>query len=240
MTTLLAANPIHSLQIVGILNNVLAARLENYGIFPGGFITKEEPVYFRCRSLKLHSANGNFVIPGKMAYHIHVASTADTLADFHLAELDEGDRAVITMIEKEEHAIFMLGEIGLVENLEVTLLKRLPHMEYRLLIYNKCRLRITESIAASIIGKIDGVTKQFSFAKHNKPFLITAIAQEEAICSFLKQNGIAPGNEIVLEAIEPGENIAIDSRQDVIFYSSNGAKLGVSNETAAQILVQEI
>lgn len=52
--------------------------------------------------------------------------------------------------------------------------------------------------------------------------------------------GISLGKEIRLEAIEHGENIAIDRRRDVVFYPANGAKLSVSNETAAQIIVQEV
>lgn len=240
MTTLLAANPIHSLQIVRIANEVLAWRLEACGIFTGGFITKEDPAAFGCKSLKLHSAKGNLVIPGKMAYHIHVATATGALPDFHLAELAEGASATITMIEKEEHALFKLGELGLAENLEVVLLRKLPHMEYRLLIDKRRRMRVTEAIAAGILGKINGTIRQFSFAKRNKSFLITDIAQEAAICNFLKQNGLVPGAEIVLEVIEPGENIAIDSQQDVVFYPANGAKLSVSKETASQIMVEEV
>jgi len=240
MMTLLEANPIHSLMIVGITGTELVSKLESYGIYRGDFITKEDLAFSRCRTLKLHLAQGSIVVPGKMSHHIHVATQTDNHEDFHLAELAEGARAMITMIEKEDHAIYKFEELGLKENVEITLMKKLPHMEYRLLVAKKVRMRITESIAATIIGKVDGRTRQFFFAKRNKPFYITEIAQEEAMCNYLKQSGIMPGNEIILETIEYGEHILIDPQEDVVFYASNGARLSISKESAASILVQEI
>ncbi len=241
MKTLLDANPIHSLMILGVKSSALASKMEAYGIYKGDFITKEDLLFARSRTLKLRLPNKNsIVIPGKMSHHVHVATATEKEADFHLAEMAEGDAAVITMIEKEDHAIYKFEELGLKEDAEITLRKQLPHMEYRLLVDKKVRMRITEAIAATILGTVDGELRQFFFAKRGKPFLIKDIAQEEAMCNYLQQHGIRQGNEIILETIEFGDHIVIDKEEDVVFFASNGARLSVSKETAAQIMVEEL
>jgi len=111
---------------------------------------------------------------------------------------------------------------------------------YQVLIDNKRRVRITEDIAASIIGETGRKIEQLALTSRKKPFKITEIAQEDELCVFLRQIGIELGSEIILESVGPGESIAADKDENVVVFASNGAWLSFSNETASQIMVQEV
>lgn len=225
-----------NLRIVQISDNGPAEKLSAYGVGINSYVVKIDSDSCKHATLKVFGRQKNITVPGRLAGHVtlRISKSRETKKLYDIAE---GKSGTVDEIDDSGGIKEKLAVIGIKEGMRLKLLRRLPHMEYSVLVENKRRVKITEATAAAVIGKIDNRKKQLSLARKGKPFTVEAIAQEGHPDNFLSASGIVPGAVLMLEGIEAGKDIRLDGGDDIYIYTVEGFRLSISNDTARKIIV---
>jgi len=222
-------------RIADIKDGSLANRLATYGLFKNSVITKIDPDDVQYATLKVNSKNGTAAIPGQLSKTILVRSGRGQAKSIY--DIAEGKSANVAAIDGCEKTKARLSVLGIEEGVRLKVLKRLPHMEYVVLVDQKKRLRVSEAIASVIVGETLNQHKQFSFARKGKDFKVKTIQAGKKIQSYLSNVGIEEGVTICLEGIEPGKNIVFDENGTLSVYAMDGFRLIMTEENAEKIMV---
>ncbi len=236
MDTILSADILRNLRIVKILDNELAVKLSSFGVNVNSYIVKTNSDNNKFATLKIFCRQKNIIIPGRYAKFIKIKKNKNS-EEQELYDLGEGQSAVIGSIDNLNDLKDRLSLLGIKTGMSFKLIRKLPHMEYSILVSNKRRVRLTEALAATIIGKTEGKKKQLSFARRNKLFKVETVLYSGIAKNFLSESGIVEGAEILLEGIEAGKDICVDDFGDNYIYTSEGFRLSLSDENADKVIV---
>lgn len=237
MKSLLSTESVHGLRIIEIRDVELARNLSTYGIFKNSYVTKLNPDDSRFPVLKISCKNGTIAIPGHLAKYIKLRLSKSNEKEIY--DIEEGKTGTVSHIEDEKNAIERLSRLGIETGIRIKILRQLPHMEYVVLVNSKRRIHLPESIAATIVGTVKEETKQLSFSRRGRTFIIKDIVQEKEYTTFLSNSGIVADAILSLEGIEAGKDIVFDEDGAYIIYTMEGYRLTLSTETASKIMVVE-
>jgi len=222
--------------IADIKSEELSMKLASYGLFKNSIITKIDPETMQYATLKISTKRGTASIPGRLAKDVHVRSGRGALKSIY--DLEEGKSANVEEIDGCEKTAARLKELGIEKGVRLKLLRYLPHMEYIVLVNNRSRVRLSEAVAASVIGESLNMHKQFSFARKGRLFTVKSIVAGEKVTSYLENIGIKSGVEIILEGIEPGKYIPFEDEGTILIYATEGFHFRLSTATAEKIIVE--
>lgn len=235
MISLFDAQMSHCYQIAEIKNIQLANDIGSYGIYKNSIVMKVDSDDLNYATLKLQTKDGTCTVWGHLAKKIFVK--AGKQASKNIYDVEEGKTAILESVQGCETFQERLAFLGLVPGRRIKVQKRLPFMQYMVLIDGKIRVKLSEAIASTLFGVCMGKEMQFSFARKDKPFLVTKIISGEKMGLYLSEIGIDEGAEIQLTGIEPGKQVIFDEDASIALNVLEGYRLLISPETAKAIKV---
>ena len=121
----------------------------------------------------------------------------------------------------------------------VSMVRRLPPMEYSTIIVEGGRVQLTEGMAAKVWGRMLDQHLQFVSARAGREFVVEAILGGVRAGKMLKARGIEPGKTLILESVAQAQSLQVNVRNPVVISSREGLRLFLSRAEADCILVRE-
>ncbi len=231
--------PVHiDLVILDVLRPELGLWLNRLGLFTGSHIMlhDEEITYHPVR---VRGRRGDVIIPAGLGLKILVHTENDIRKP--LVEMTKKEKGHIEALSCGRGCIQALEHLGIREDIDVTFIRSLPHMDYITVIDSRERTRLTEGEAARIWGSSEegaGTDMQFYFAPQNKPFSVRSLIGGKKIQAHLATHGIRPGCTLVLEEIAQARELHEPGVRPVTITSSGGLRLYLAQGQAEKIIVR--
>ncbi len=222
--------------LVKVADSSFAARLRHMGIFEGMELirikedVKLQPLRVRCRS-------GDAVIGGGMSAKIVVH--LDDGRKLPLAEMEPDETGHIEGLTGGASLSDALNVLGFKNDERITLIRRLPPMEYVVFLEKKGRIHLTESMAAKIWGETGDKMLQFNYARKGKQFNVKSLLGGENAREMLRARGVEPGAVLVLEGINPARSFYMSKQNPIVVSTKKGLRLFLEQKNADKIFVKE-
>ena len=225
-----------SLLLVKVSDPSFAARLRHMGIFEGmELIHIREDV--KLHPLRVRGRSGDAVIGGGMSAKIVVH--LDDGRKLPLAEMAPDETGHIEGVTGGAGLSDALSVLGFKNDERITLIRRLPPMEYVVFLEKKGRIHLTESMAAKIWGETDKKMLQFNYARKGRQFNVKSILGGGNAREMLHASGIEPGAVLVLEGVNPARNFYMSKKNTIVVSTKEGMKLFLEQKNADKIFVKE-
>lgn len=222
-----------SLTIVRVADRELASRLASMGLGDGSVVTRlDEEV--ALHTVRVRGPNGEVVLGGGMGGKV-VAHLPDGRM-IPLTEMVPGETAHIEAVTAGEELTDALAVLGLKNEDEITLVRRLPPMEYITLADGR-RIRLAEGMAAKILGEMSGVGCQFANARAGADFTVTRILGGKRARRAISSLGIAKGSVLRLEAVERAPDYRMSRGERFVVSSREGLRLFLRRDQADVVIV---
>ena len=127
-----------------------------------------------------------------------------------------------------------VGLLGIREGEEVTFLHRLPPMDYVVRVDGR-RIRVGEGAAAKVWGTKEGRPVQLTALGAGRSLVVDKIAGGMTSVEHLEKLGIRPESKILVEGVEPRQNIGIGRTRLVLIQSPDGMELWLGEREASNI-----
>ena len=224
------------LRLVKVADSSLAARLRHMGIFEGmELIRIREDV--KLQPLRVKGRGGDAVIGGGMSAKIVVH--LDDGRKFPLAEMEPGETGHIEGLTGGTALSSALSVLGFKNDERITLIRRLPLMEYVVFLEKKGRIHLAESMAAKIWGETGKKSLQFNYARKGGQFDVKSILGGENAREMLRARGIEPGAVLILEGVGPAKTLYMSKKNPVVVSTRDGLRLFLEQKNAGQLFVKE-
>lgn len=226
-----------SLILVKVADHSLALRFRNMGVFEGmELIRLKEDV--KLQPIRVGGSKGDAVIGGGMSSKI-IVSLNDGGRKSSLSEMEPGETGYIARLTGGSGLSNALKILGFEKNERITLIRRLPPMEYNAFIEKKGKIRLTESMAAKIWGEMDGKMVQFNFVQKKKKFFVKSLLGGQNAVEMLHSRGIETGIVLILEGIRPARNLYMCKNNPTVVSTKDGLRLFLKEKDCEQIFVKE-
>ncbi|QAR32899.1 hypothetical protein EP073_05615 [Geovibrio thiophilus] len=215
-----------------------AQKLASLGLYKGSAVTKLDLDDIKYPTVKIDTKNGVRVLSGQLAKHITVRAGSGEPKPFY--EVSPSSTVITYSVGKSDKNAARLAMLGVKERMKVKIIKNLPPMEYVITVNHKNRVRISEAVAAMIVG--DTVNRkdfQLTFSPKGTEFRVTGIAAGQKITAFLSGVEIGIGSVIIMEGIESGKRVDLDAEQEIVLYTHEGLIITMSSKTASMIEVEQ-
>lgn len=241
--TLPQAAPGEWVELLAVTDEALAARLRHLGIEAGSLIMRLEAAV-TLTPVRIRGAfggGGEATLSGAMAAHLVMhLDDGRMLPLLECAPGDTGHLEGVSGGDGLEHALAVLG-VELDGNVRVV--RKLPPMEYVCLVRSSKeatarRVRLTESMAASLWGRENGETAQF-IAASGRPFEVAELLGEPRDNAILQTLGVTVGSVLTLESVEPAKNLHLALASPVALATKTGLRLFLDEGAAARLLVRQ-
>ena len=234
--TLLEAPFEKSLLLVKVTNISLASRLRHMGIFEGTELTRIDE-NIKLQPIRVRGCRGDAVIGRGMSSKVIVH--LDDGRKLPLAEMLPDETGHIEGLTCGTGLCNALSVLGFKNDERITLVRRLPPMEYITFIEKKGRIRLTESMAAKIWGETETNMIQFNYARKGKKFNVKLILGGQNACKMLRSHDIEPGVVLVLEGVQTAKNFYMSKENPIIVSTKAGMRLFLEKKDSEQIFVKE-
>ena len=235
MDTALTNAPFDSpLKLVSIEDPELEALLSHLGLYQGHTFTRlDEEVLLH--PVRLQGPTGEVVLGGGMA--MRIIAHLDDGWRIPLIDMTNGQTGHIEGTTGSRKMMEAMGVLGLNENDPITYLRKLPHMDYTVLVDDGRRERISEGLAAKIWGEVDRRPIQFVSAGRGQLFKVIMIFGGRQVAHALTEKGIAQGAILKLESVSPAQTFAMASHEPVVITTDDGLHLHLRRGQAKNIMV---
>ncbi|MBL3583078.1 FeoA family protein [Oleidesulfovibrio alaskensis] len=222
------------LVIQRIADPSLERRLARMGLFPSSVITRlDEEV--ALHTVRVRGPRGEVVLSGGMGGKVIVHLEDGRMLP--LPELHVGDKGHIEAVTAGESLLAALAALGLKNDDEIELLRRLPPMEYVTVVEGRGRIRLPEGMAAKILGVMGNIECQFVNAQAGSPFLVRRILGGERAQKTIALLDIREGGTLRLESVEKAPSYRMSSGDRIIVSSHEGLRLFLRVDQADLIIV---
>lgn len=225
------------LRLRHVATNNLAMRLEKLGLFPGAEIVKnDEQVYIQ--PVRVRGEKGDVILSGNMALKtiVHVGDRKMPVMD-----MEPGQTGHIEGIVAGSVLGRSLEILGLVENSEVSFIRKLPLMEYVALVVSDAkRVRLLTGLAAKIVGICAGNFKQFAMSPPGERFEVTCLLGGPKSHGALAEKGITQGTILTLESVELSQTIQTCPQDSIVITTRDGLHLHLPLATGRHIFVTRL
>jgi Fe2+ transport system protein FeoA len=238
MSCLLLDAPTHTeLILLQVTDPALARWLQRLGLFVGSqLIRHDEEINYH--PVRVRGSRGDVVVPAGMAIRVFVH--LQTGERKPLVEMARNEVGHIETMSCGAGCVQALARLGIAEDTDITFIRSLPHMDYITVIDRLERTRLTEGEAARIWGKReDNGRSQFYFAERHRPFTVLEIIGGRKIRVHLRNHGVRPGSELILETIEQAKEAHTPGMEPITISSQGGLRLYLNPAQAARILVRD-
>ena len=225
-----------SLILVKVADQSLALRFRNMGIFEGmELIRVNEDV--KLHPVRVEGSKGVAIIGGGMSSKIIVLLNDGRKSS--LSEMEPDETGFIAGLTGGSGLSGALKVLGFEKNKKITLIRRLPPMEYITFIEKKGKIRLTESMAAKIWGEMDKKMCQFNFAQKKKKFFVKSILGGQNAFEMLRSRGVETETILTLEGVTPARNLYMCKKNPIIISTKDGLRLFLKEKDCEQIFIKE-
>lgn len=221
------------------LEKISSPKLEQELFHTG--ITVGQTVYRLDAELDMHTVkirhpNGETVLSGGMGGKI-LGHLGDGRI-IALTEMKAGEKGHIETFEGGEDLITALHALGIREEQEFEMVRVLPPMEYITLINRKRRERLSEGLAAKILGTLEnGEEIQFANSSAGIPFKVEKIIGGQSAQKLMQAYNIQKGDILVLEYVENAPTFRLGQGEHFILTNDSGLRIFLKKEQAESIVV---
>lgn len=232
MLTLFKAKP-GLFRIIQIQGNRLSRRLEDLGILSGTVITKIKVKGDKdtAPAIRVVTKERKGVLGGGMSLKIWVDYQGSIIT---LTSLPPNATGVVKELSGGQFMVDAVGLLGIREGEEVTFLHRLPPMDYVVRVDGR-RIRVGEGAAAKVWGTKEGRPVQLTALGAGRLLVVDKIAGGMTSVEHLEKLGIMPESKILVEGVEPRQNIGIGRTRLVLIQSPDGMELWLGEREASNI-----
>ncbi len=177
----------------------LARRLQGLGIEKGDLVTRMSEGE-NASSVRVKTPVGEAVLAAGMAAKIIIHH--DDGHKTPVSEMQAGEEGHVEGLVCGPGLEKGLEKLGIRENTRITMLRRLPSMDY-IVLKQGLRLILTDGQAAKIWGTSQGREMQLAVAGGGVPFEVTKLLGGMGATATFQQNDIAPGVMLQLESVRP-------------------------------------
>lgn len=215
----------------------LAIRLEKVGLFTGAEIVKnDEQVYMQ--PVRVKGEKGDVILSGGMATKtiVHIGDRKMPIID-----MAPGQSGHIEGIVSGSALGRSLEILGLVENSEVSFIRKLPLMEYVTLIVSAGRrVRLVTGLTAKVAGICAGKFRQFAMTSPGEPFEVTCLLGGQGSLNALAEHGITEGVILILESVEMNQTVEVCGENCLSITTRDGLHLHLPVEAGNNIFVTSL
>lgn len=227
------------LQLIKVNNHSLCVRFHHMGLYENDILTRlDEDI--SIQPVRVRGPRGDCIFGKGMATKI--VAHLDDNRKLPVAEMKPGESGHIEGIVGGGRLSEALETLGINENDLITLVHRIPPMEYTALVDRTKRARLNEGITSKIWGTLDGRYLQFCSSRKDKVFHVEKIfGGRMAHESVEMHGGIRPGVDLILESVKPAETIiATNSVNPVIIRTNDGLRLLLNEKSCDDIIVSPV
>ncbi len=225
-----------TLTLAKVENPNLEMRLRRMGLFEGKqLIRLDEEVLIQ--PVRVRGPKGEFILGGGMASRIVVH--LDDGRKLPLPELKPGERGHVEGITCGSALEKSLDILGAKENDEITLIRKIPPMEYVTVVEKEGRVRLNEGLAAKIWGRMGEHHLQFACSSVREKFEVTDILGGRRVREALAVQGVIPGKTLILEGVEPAGTLFMGQQNHLLIISTpDGLRLFLQEREGQRIFVR--
>ena len=180
-------------------NQNLAERLQRMGLFEQDRIIRLDEKLL-VHSIRIRGPKGDATLGGGMGVKTIIHLEDDR--KMPLSDMEPGETGHIEGITGGSALAHTLEVLGFRENDPITMVRKLPPMEYITVIEHGPRIRLSEGDAAKIWGTVNDKQLQYSLTPINRKFLVTEILGGKRAHKKIKNMGIKPSSVLILEGVE--------------------------------------
>lgn len=223
------------LKVAAITNRALARELARTGLHEGVELVKSDQKP-SLATLRVRGPKGDAVLSGKMASIIMVHLDDGRKAP--LLDLKPGDQGHVEGLTATTPITRAFSSLGLKENDRITLVHRLPPMDYITLVDGRKRLKIAEDVAAKIWGRMGGAELQFCSTRKGEPFEILQLFGGPPRQEQMRALGLVEGHQLVLEGVEQAQTVSLGQPGPVAITTKDGLRILLHPQAAMETLVR--
>lgn len=231
----LAEAPFETPLIVeSISDEGLADRLSRLGLYPGSEIVKNDET-LELKAVRVRTAKGDVILGGGMGLKtiVHLSDGRKV----PILDMAPGESGHIEGYTGGPGLASVLEALGLGPDETITMVRKLPHMDYLAYVKGNDTIRLPEGDAAKLLGEQDGKIVQFSLSGINTEFRVKKILGGRKAQERIKSKGIRPGAVLVLKGVEPAEHMKLSHRWQLAITTKDGLHLHLGQEAGDNILV---
>ena len=225
------------LSIVRIADQTFAARLARLGLYEGAEIMRLDETV-SIGPVKVRGKRGEAVLSGRLAGHIVMHLDDDRRLP--LLECLPGSTGHVEGLTGHELLADALRQLGIEENDEIRLVRRMPPMTYRALIDGRHHEQFDEGLASKLLGETDGGgLLQFCSAGVGEDFVVRAIIGSDRSRDILTAMHIRPGVSLVLTSVSSSQILKFSDDNPVVCVSHDGVRLYFAEKDAHDLIVDD-
>lgn len=155
-----------------------------------------------------------------------------------LTEMKVGEKGHIETVEGGEDLLSTMKSLGLEHGQEFEMIRILPPMEYITLINGKRRERLSEGMAAKILGTLEnGEHCQFANTCAGSKFTVEKVIGGENAQKIMAAFNIRSGDILVLELVENAPVFKLSQGDRFILTNKAGLRIYLKKDQAEAIIV---
>jgi len=223
------------LTIVRIADSDMCSRLARMGIYPDSLVTRlDEEV--ALDTVRVRGPKGEVVLGGGMGGKVVIHMPDGRMLP--LSEMRPGECGHIEAITAGGALIEALAALGLENDDEIKMVRRLPSMEYITVIDGRTRLRLAEGMAAKILGRMGRMECQFANTQAGADFVVTRILGGRRAGRAISSLGIKVGCLLRLESVEKASSYRMTGGKRFVVSSRDGLRLYLREDQADVVIVK--
>ncbi len=236
-TTLTEAPFGKPLKLIKVGNSNLYLRLQRMGLFQGSIITLHDEE-IRIQPVRVKGTTGERVMGSGMASKVLVHLDDDR--KFPMVEMKPGESGHIEGITGGSALAKALETLGFHNDDRVTMVRKLPPMEYIALTDKNIRISLTESMAAKVWGQSGETMMQLVSAPRGIKFFVKKLIGGRRIVKMFESKGVVTGSTIIPETVKQAQTLYMSKENPLVISSFNGLRLFLKREDGSHIFVQPV
>jgi len=223
------------LTLEAIASNVLAEQFRKLGLELHSEIIRLDET-LAAQTLRVSGSNGAAVLSSGMGLKTIVHLEDDRRIPLH--DMEPGEKGHLEGTTGGHEFVSSLALLGFKENDPITLIRKLPPMEYVTKIDHGMLLRLSEGDAAHILGEINGTIRQFSLAAARIDFTVRQLLGGKKATARLVNLGLSVGSILTLVEVRSTQMVKISGAHQLMITSRDGLHLHLPTSAGTAIMVR--
>ena len=187
------------------------------------------------QTMRIESEHGPRILSGGMGLKTVVHLDDGRRVPLH--DMEAGETGHIEGATGGRDFAKSLSSLDLHENDQITLIRKLPPMEYLVTLNHAKTICLSEGDAARIIGLSNGIKNQFSLAPSRNEFKVTALLGGVKSTSRLQKIGVEEDTILTLKSVRARQTITISGEHQLMINSRDGLHLHLPYSAGKDIFV---
>ena len=223
-----------SLAVSQIVDSEFASRLSRLGLYQGAKLMRLNKAT-AIGPAKVRGAKGDAVLSGWLAGQVVIHLDDDRRLP--LLECAPGAEGHVEGVSGQAIVEESLRELGIVENDRIEFVRRMPPMNYHVLVNGREHWQLNEGLASHLLGDSASGPAQLSSAGAGEIFTVRRVLAGEDAVEALASMGIVPGSELALEKVSASQELRLSLEGAVACVTKEGVRLYLREQDAAGIYV---